>query len=124
MEDKLKTTRLDNATVTAQMNEPAVVKFMRGKALIDVDRREMTFVENAPRVNRSVEVGRTMHSRFVRRPDNLYTITFRVTGEEKYFSEGLVAEIREISKAIATDRAARRRLEAAMQKGEDDGTVQ
>lgn len=124
MEDKLKTTRLDNATVTAQMNEPAVVKFMRGKALIDVDRREMTFVENAPRVNRSVEVGRTMHSRFVRRPDNLYTITFRISGEEKYLSEGLVAEIREISKAIAIDRAARKRLETAKQKGEDDGTVQ
>lgn len=124
MEDKLKTTRLDNATVTAQMNEPAVVKFMRGKALIDVDRREMTFVENAPRVNRSVEVGRTMHSRFVRRPDNLYTITFRISGEEKYLSEGLVAEIREISKAIATDRASRKRLETAKQKGEDDGTVQ
>ena len=118
MEDKLKTRRLENATITAQIQDEAELKFMRGKALINVARREMTFVENPPRLNRSVEVGRTMHARFVRRPDKNYTVTFRVSGEEKYLSEGLVAEIREIAKVIRADAASVKAAEAARARKE------
>lgn len=114
----MKTRRLENATITAQMQDEAELKFMRGKALINVARREMTFVENPPRLNRSVEVGRTMHARFVRRPDKNYTVTFRVSGEEKYLSEGLVAEIREIAKVIRADAASVKAAEAARARKE------
>ena len=110
--------RLDNATVVAQMQEQSELKFMRGKALIDVGSREMTFVENTPRLARSVEVGRTMHARFVRRPDKNYTVTFRVSGDEKYLSEGLVAEIREIAKVIRADAASIKAAEKAKERKE------
>ena len=118
MEKKMTIRRLDNATVVAQMQEQSELKFMRGKALIDVGSREMTFVENTPRLARSVEVGRTMHARFVRRPDKNYTVTFRVSGDEKYLSEGLVAEIREIAKVIRADAASIKAAEKAKERKE------
>ena len=61
---------------------------MNGKALLDEESKDMKFVENAPRGERSVEVGRTAHSRYVRRPDGMYTITLRLDGsffDETYY---------------------------------------
>ena len=114
----MKIRRLENATVVAQLIEQTELKFMRGKARLNVPAKEMTFVENTPRLHRSVEVGRTMHARFVRRPDNAYTVTFRVRGDEKYLSEGLIAEIREIARAIKTDAEAIKAAEKAKERKE------
>ena len=50
------------------LSEPNM-RVMRGKALLDDEASDFKFVENEPRGPRSVEVGRTAHSRFVRRPD-------------------------------------------------------
>lgn len=82
------------------------MRVMRGKALLDVTAADFKFVENEPRGPRSVEVGRTMHSRFVRRPDEGYTITFRVNAGEKFLRESLTAEIAELVKVINADAAA------------------
>lgn len=81
------------------------MRVMRGKALLDEAAKEMKFVENEPRGARSVEVGRTAHSRFVRRPDGLYTITFRVSAKEDYLKETLIAEVREMCDRIRVDSA-------------------
>ena len=79
-------------------------RILRGKALYNDQESEMTFVENAPRGPRSVEVGRTAHSRFVRRPDGLYTITFRVDAGMPYLRQVLVAEVNELAKLLVDDR--------------------
>lgn len=79
-------------------------RILRGKALYNDQESEMTFVENAPRGPRSVEVGRTAHSRFVRRPDGLYTITFRVDAGMPYLRQVLVAEVNELSRLLVEDR--------------------
>lgn len=79
------------------------MRVMRGKALFDDEASDFKFVENEPRGPRSQEVGRTNHSRFVRRPDGNYTITLRCNGNEKYLQETLVAEVREIVKSIKLD---------------------
>lgn len=79
-------------------------RILRGKALYNDQESEMTFVENAPRGPRSVEVGRTAHSRFVRRPDGLYTITFRVDAGMPYLRQVLVAEVNELAKLLLDDR--------------------
>lgn len=78
-------------------------RLLRGRALLNLDEADLTFVENAPRGPRSVEVGRTNHSRFVRRHDNGYTLTFRFFADEKYLQSTLIAEVRNIVKAIQAD---------------------
>lgn len=80
------------------------MRVMRGKALLDDAAADFKFVENAPRGARSVEVGRTLHSRFVRRPDGNYTITLRCSGDSKYLREELTAEVAEIARLITADR--------------------
>lgn len=82
------------------------MRVMRGKALLDDEAMDFKFVENAPRGPRSVEVGRTVHSRFVRRPDGLYTVTFRCDASTKYLRETLTAEVAEIVKMITADKKA------------------
>lgn len=79
-------------------------RVLRGKALYNDQDSELTFVENAPRGKRSVEIGRTMHGRFVRRPDGLYTLTFRVDADMRYLRAVLVAEAGEAAAAVAFDR--------------------
>lgn len=85
--------------------EPVAV--MRGKALLNENETEFTFVEERPRGPRSKEVHRTMHGRCVRRPDGMYTITFRVDGSERWLREFLVTEVGEVVAAILTDRRGR-----------------
>lgn len=78
-------------------------RVLNGKGLLNTEKGEFIFAQNAPRGARSVEVGRTAHSRFVRRPDGLYTVTFRVNTSEKNFGEILLAEVREVAKALKDD---------------------
>ena len=92
------------------------MRVMRGKALLDDEASDFKFVENEPRGPRSVEVGRTLHSRFVRRPDGMYTITFRCDASTKYLRETLTAEVAEIVKMITADKKVQSN---GKRKGED-----
>lgn len=103
-------------TVSVQSVQAPNMRVMRGKALLDAAAEDFKFVENTPRGPRSVEVGRTLHSRFVRRPDGLYTITFRVDAGMKYLSEALCAEVRELCKTICEDRKRIRKEVVGAQK--------
>lgn len=97
------------------------MRVMRGKALLDDEAMDFKFVENAPRGPRSVEVGRTVHSRFVRRPDGLYTVTFRCDASTKYLRETLTAEVAEIVRIITADKKAQNngKRNAEVQQGTD-----
>lgn len=86
------------------LEEGAGGRILRGRALYNDCENEMTFVENAPRGARSVEVGRTVHGRCVRRPDGLYTFTLRIDADMKYLRANLVAEANEIANVIEKDR--------------------
>lgn len=90
-------------TVKAQVQVNSNMKVLRGKILFNENEGETTFAQAQPRGARSVEVGRTSHSRFVRRPDGLYTITLRVSAGERYLRESLIAEVRDIACAIQLD---------------------
>lgn len=76
---------------------------LRGKGLLNVQESRFTFVQNEPRGPRSVEVGRTAHSRFVRRPDGMYTATIRFDAGEKNILPALIAEVRSIAKSAQID---------------------
>lgn len=92
--------------VTAKMitmKGGANLRTMRGKCLLNCEEGELIFQENTPRGPRSVEVGRTYHSRLVRRPDGLYTLTFRFDAGMKYPSATLVSELRDACKAAQAD---------------------
>ena len=67
---------------------------LRGKVLLNEEEERLSFVQNEPRGPRSVEVGRGEHSRIVRRPDGLYTLTLRFDVKEKYVREAMIAEVR------------------------------
>lgn len=83
--------------------EPAN-RLLRGRALLNPIEGDFTFVENDYKQHRSREVGRTEHSRFIRRPDNTYVITFRIRGDEKFLRADLQAEVRDIVSVIEEDR--------------------
>lgn len=103
--DKLDYTKFSDMTVKihSHAKEPSH-RLLRGRAILNPDEGDFTFVENDLRLNRSKEVGRTEHCRFIRRPDNTYVITFRVSGDEKYLKADLQAEIRDVVAAITEDR--------------------
>lgn len=98
------------------------MRVMRGKALLDDDANDLKFVENGPRGPRSVEVGRTMHSRFVRRPDGNYTVTIRCDGRNKYLREELIAEIASIVNIIKEDLKKQQRNGEEKLKGKSEPT--
>lgn len=75
-------------------------KLLRGRALLNPQKREFAFVQNTPRGPRSVEVGRTLHSRYVCRPDGGYTVTVRFGAEEKNIREQLLAETRQMVSSV------------------------
>lgn len=78
-------------------------RVISGKALLTPEKNEFTFSQTAPRGPRSVEIGRTLHARFVRRPDGDYTATFRFSADEKNIREQLIAEVRDIYKGVQFD---------------------
>ena len=75
-------------------------KLLRGRALLNPHKKEFAFVQNTPRGPRSVEVGRTLHSRYVCRPDGDYTVTIRFGADEKNIREQLLAETRQIVSSV------------------------
>lgn len=87
------------------------MRVMRGKALMDEEACDFKFVENPPSGPRSTEIGRTMHARYVRRPDGAYTITLRVSVGDKYLREQLTTEVAEIVKTIEADYKAQKTIE-------------
>lgn len=104
-----------DVSILTQRGAPHM-RVMNGKALLDEESKDMKFVENAPRGERSVEVGRTAHSRYVRRPDGKYTITLRLDGSNKYLRETLTAEVAEIAKDITADYKQMKREKDGQQK--------
>ena len=82
------------------LDEEPTKKLLRGRALLNDEKREMTFVQNTPRGPRSVEVGRTPHSRFVCRPDGEYTVTVHFAANEGNIREQLLSETRTIVSAV------------------------
>ena len=82
------------------LDEEPKNKLLRGRALLNDEKREMTFVQNTPRGPRSTEVGRTLHSRFVCRPDGEYTVTVHFAADEGNIREQLLSETRTIVSAV------------------------
>lgn len=82
------------------LTEESSMKIMRGRALLNDEKGEVTFVQNTPRGPRSVEVGRTPHSRFVCRPDGEYTVTVHFAANERNIREQLLWETRTIVTAV------------------------
>ena len=109
-----------DVTLAVQAQRQPNMRVMRGKALLDVAAADFKFVENAPRGPRSIEIGRTVHSRFVRRPDGCYTLTFRVDANERFLRESLIAEVAEFCKVIAVDAAGLKATRKAAKKTADD----
>ena len=73
--------RVKDICVDMYTSDAAVEKrLLHGKVFLNSDKGEILFAQNAPRGPRSVEIGRTLHSRYVRRPDGMYTITLRLDG--------------------------------------------
>lgn len=89
--------------VSVQAQEKPNMRVMRGKALLDTVSADFKFVENTPRGARSVEIGRTLHSRCVRRPDGQYTLTFRFDAGQKYLRESVIAEVQDIIAQVGND---------------------
>ena len=86
------------------IDEQVANRLLRGRALLDVESKKFVFAQNEPRGPRSMEVGRTMHSRLVRRPDSRYTLTFScMDGGEKQLREQLIAEVRDVMRMINAD---------------------
>ena len=101
-------------TVCTQTQEEPDLKVLHGRVVIDESDWKMLFVQNKPRGARSVEVGRTAHSRYVRRPDGRYTVTFRFNAREALLQQTLLREMRVLLKAIQEDRR------MLMMEGDDD----
>lgn len=99
----------------------ANMSVLRGKGLLNLQESRFTFVQNEPRGPRSVEVGRTAHARFVRRPDGLYTATLRFDAGEKFILPALIAEVRAIAKSAQADWEAMKATEKAAKKEEKGG---
>ena len=95
--------KLKNMTVSMQTQESKDMTILRGKALLNECDKRLTFIQNKPRGKRSVEIGRSDHSRIVRRPDGLYTLTFRFDAKERYLKELLLSEIRNVVKMAVAD---------------------
>ena len=74
-----------------------------GKLLLWKASKEVTFVQNAPRGARSVEIHRTAHARLVRLKDGKYSVRTRFAASERQVGFQLIAEMREICKKAAED---------------------
>ena len=90
-------------SVEMQTQEQRNMCILHGKALLNEDESRLTFVQNAPRGKRSVEIARSLHSRIVRRPDGCYTLTFRFDAGERMIRPALISEIRNMVNAAQAD---------------------
>lgn len=82
----------------------AVRRAFGAKATIIPEEGELWLVENKPRGPKSKEVGRTIHSRMVRRIDGNYTLTLRFSADERQIREQLLAETRRMATLADEDR--------------------
>lgn len=105
-------------------------RLVAGRALLNSEKGEFVFAQNAPRGPKSTEVGRTAHARFVRRPDGFYTVTFRrMHPAERNLREQLLAEVRQICDMLKEDyeteerkrRAAMKEVKKAAEEAEKEG---
>lgn len=94
-------------------------RVISGKALLTPEKNEFLFAQNKPRGARSVEIGRTMHSRFRRSPDGSYVATFRFDHSERNIREQLIAEVRDMYKGVDLD-AQKQRFKEQQAKKEDE----
>lgn len=111
--------RVKDICVDLYTQEEEVEKrLLSGRALLNCEKGEFVFAQNAPRGPRSTEIGRTPHARFIRRPDGRYTITFScMDAEERNLREQLLAEVRTICTVMQSDRQkCVRELRAAAKK--------
>lgn len=105
--------KLTDMSVEMQSQTKRDMTLLHGKAVLNESEKRFTFLQNPPRGKRSTEVGRTMHGRMVRRNDGLYTLTFRMIDmNEKYISESLISEVRNIVKIAKNDQEAQKLKEA------------
>lgn len=73
----------------------------RGKALVNVTDNELTFIQDKPRGERSLEVGRSLHGRMRKKPNGKYGLNFTFDMGEKFIKENLLVELRNLIKAEA-----------------------
>lgn len=92
-------------------------KIIGGKMLQWSDSKEITFVQNAPRGARSVEIGRTAHARIVRLTNGAYSVRTRFNAEERSIGYQLIAELREINKMAQTDLLTQKKKAIEEKKG-------
>lgn len=95
--------KYSDMSVEMQTQEDNDMKILKGRALMNSREKRVTFVQNAPRGARSVEVARGEHSRMVRRPDGNYTLTFRFNAEEELLRAAMIAEVRNMVNFAAAD---------------------
>lgn len=115
--------RVKDVCVDLYTQEEEVEKrLLSGRALLNCEKGEFIFAQNAPRGPRSTEIGRTPHARFIRRPDGRYTITFSsMDAEERNLREQLLAEVRTICTVMQSDRQkCVRELRAAAKKADEE----
>lgn len=101
--------KLEDYSVTLHKRQAEVDKqIVGGKLLLWKASKEVTFVQNAPRGARSVEIHRTAHARLVRLVDGRYSVRLRFAASERQVGYQLLAEMREINKAATEDEAKRK----------------
>lgn len=104
MENNLKRTYsrfTDYSLKVLSVNEQPTNRKISGRVVILPEESEATIIENAPRGPRSIEIGRSINSRLVKRHDGKFTMTLRFDPSEKYILSTLIAQVRElVSKAI------------------------
>ena len=83
------------------------------KVVILPEDSETWITENKPKGPSSKEVGRSIHSRIVRRLDGRYTLTFRFDADEKQLREQLLAEMRNMATVAIEDRQSRKEVKNA-----------
>lgn len=93
----------DMSVKVLSVGESPANRMVRGKAVIIPDEAEVTIVENLPRTDRSVEVGRSLNCRMVRRHDGNYTLTLRFGAKQKNLRESLLAQVRNMASIALCD---------------------
>ncbi|MCR5423596.1 MAG: hypothetical protein K6E93_02400 [Bacteroidales bacterium] len=79
------------------------MRTLNGRLFFNSAKGEILFIQNTPRGPRSKEVGRTVHSRYVRRPDGDYTVTFHFSAYEQRLQQKLLEEVKVLVSVILAD---------------------
>ena len=87
-----------NGVWTAQITDDNLSS-KRGKAFVNVKDKELVFIQDEPRGERSHEVGRSLHGRMRLKPDGKYGLNFTFAMDEKSIKESLLIELRNLIKA-------------------------